>query len=95
MDLIKQYKGAIVTVIVVVVVFYVYSAYFDKSVPAITEDGKEEVGRDLLVLLGELKELKFDGEIFEDVLFISLIDYQKDIPEQPKGRENPFAPIGQ
>lgn len=49
------------------------------------------VGRDLLVLLAQLKTTKLNTSIFDDPLFVSLQDFGVAIAPQPVGRRNPFA----
>ena len=51
-------------------------------------------GREILALLLNLKSLKLDASIFNDPVFISLVDFGQNIPERSHGRTNPFAPIG-
>lgn len=52
------------------------------------------VSRDLLATLNALKSVRLDERIFTDPLFLSLKDFGVQIPLQPAGRENPFAPFG-
>lgn len=44
--------------------------------------------------LDQLKQ-KLNGNIFRDPVFQSLKDFSQPLPVEDKGRENPFAPIGQ
>ncbi len=53
-----------------------------------------KVGADLLAALATLDSLKIDTEFFKDPTFKRLVNFSKDIPVQPKGRSNPFAPLG-
>jgi hypothetical protein len=53
-----------------------------------------QVGADVLALLNRINSLKIDTDIFDSLVYQSLEDYEVDIPPQPVGRENPFAPIG-
>jgi hypothetical protein len=52
------------------------------------------LGQDLLMSLSRLKSTHLDVSIFSDPAFRSLIDRSETIPPEPKGRRNPFAPIG-
>lgn len=52
------------------------------------------VSRELLSTLSDLKRLKLDNSLFTDPAFLSLVDFRVDIPLQPVGRDNPFAPLG-
>jgi len=51
-------------------------------------------GRDILVLLEDLKKIALNSTIFTDPAFLSLKDFRVTLPEQEKKRANPFAPIG-
>lgn len=96
MEFIKQYKGSIVTILIVVGIFYIYSAFFNTTPEDVElNTQKEEIGRDLLNLVNELKVLQFDGKIFENNLFLGLTNFEQEISPQSKGRSNPFAPLGQ
>ena len=53
-----------------------------------------KVGADLLAALATLDTLKIDTEFFKDQTFRRLVNFSREIPVQPKGRSNPFAPIG-
>ncbi|MFA5830826.1 MAG: hypothetical protein WC878_03280 [Candidatus Paceibacterota bacterium] len=54
-----------------------------------------ETGEQILALLEELTRVELDVSIFDDPVFQSLKDYHVDLTEEPKQRDNPFAPIGQ
>jgi uncharacterized protein YpmS len=53
----------------------------------------QNVGSRVLVLLNQINSLKIDSAIFTSATYKSLVDYSIVIPEQPVGRQNPFAPI--
>jgi len=50
--------------------------------------------QEFLLRLQQLRDLEFDQSLFSDGRFRSLVDYRKDIVEEPVGRANPFAPVG-
>ncbi len=50
--------------------------------------------QELLTKLRQVEAIKISGALFEDPKFISLIDFRKQIVNEPIGRENPFLPIG-
>jgi hypothetical protein len=52
------------------------------------------LSRELLQALSSVKDLKLDPSFFKDTAFASLIDYTKDISDDPLGRDNPFLPFG-
>lgn len=49
--------------------------------------------QEFLRLLQLLESVRVDGAIFSDQRFRSLIDLRQEIPGEPVGRENPFAPL--
>ncbi|MCX6736410.1 MAG: hypothetical protein NTZ13_04995 [Candidatus Parcubacteria bacterium] len=53
-----------------------------------------ETGDQILALLQELNVIQLDDTIFSDPTFLSLKDYHVDLAEEPRERNNPFAPIG-
>jgi hypothetical protein len=59
-----------------------------------TEEGDGSVvGADVYSLLGQIQSLKIDPTFFARTVYQSLVDYTVEIPPQPVGRPNPFAPI--
>ena|SRR3989344_5185882 len=52
------------------------------------------VGDQLVAMLIKLQSLKLDTKVFKDPAFRSLNDFGREIPPEPVGRINPFAPIG-
>lgn len=57
-------------------------------------DISSPVSRELLVTLSDLKNVTLSQSVFEDPSFKSLVDFGIEIPLQPVGRRNPFAPLG-
>lgn len=51
-------------------------------------------GREILALLADLKSVRLDESIFSDPIFQSLLDTSIELNLEPKGRPNPFAPLG-
>lgn len=51
-------------------------------------------GREFLRRIANLEALKLDEAIFSNAVFLSLTDFSIPLLPQPKGRSNPFAPIG-
>lgn len=45
--------------------------------------------------LQQLRNLELGAEFFSDPRFQSLVDYRQPVTEEPVGRANPFAPVGQ
>ena len=52
------------------------------------------LSRELLSALASVNDLKLDPTFFNDTAFASLIDYSKDLRDDPLGRDNPFLPVG-
>lgn len=53
----------------------------------------QEAATRVLVLLNQISSLRINDSIFQSAVYKSLVDYTITVPEQPVGRENPFAPI--
>ena len=45
--------------------------------------------------LQELQTLKIDSSIFNDVRFVSLFNFRRDLVDEKTGRPNPFRPVGE
>lgn len=96
MDFLKQNKMAIGGGAVLLVLGYVYFAYFSgsTSAPALSSsDTSAVLSQNLLVTLQNLHTIKLDNSIFTDPAFLSLTDFGVTIPPQNVGRGNPFAPV--
>jgi hypothetical protein len=93
-------KNNIVIGIVAIVLLSVTGGYYllkDPQADALLVSettGNTEVDKELLATLLELKSLNFSSRIFENPAFKSLVDFSSQIPDEPKGRVNPFAPVG-
>lgn len=61
---------------------------------AVAGVGNNQKGREILALLADLKKISLDESIFSDPIFQSLKDFSVELAPEPKGRQNPFAPIG-
>jgi hypothetical protein len=100
-DLLK-YKKIIVVIVLVVVGFVVYSYLFknDKqdqlilNSAGVVNANQTYAGREIVVLLSDLRSIKLNDDIFSNPAFKKLIDFSLPISSEPKGRNNPFAPIG-
>jgi hypothetical protein len=92
-------KKTIITIIVIAILGFFGYTYFggkpktDNTLVS-NKSASTKVGSELLAALATLDTLKMDTEFFKDATFKRLINFSKDIPMQPKGRSNPFAPIG-
>ncbi|MCI0533374.1 hypothetical protein L0Y49_04105 [bacterium] len=75
------------------ILFLAYTLFFPGEDPAETADVETvEVEDGLITMLRELESMTISRDIFSDRIFESLVDFSVPIPEEPVGRENPFAP---
>lgn len=51
-------------------------------------------GRAFLKTLGSIENLQLDTSIFQEPAYTNLVSFGIELQQQPKGRRNPFAPIG-
>jgi len=100
MQKILKHKKIIIASILIVIAFFIYSAYFkpsqDSGLVMVNNQTATQfaAGKEVLTLLIDLKSIKLDGNIFNNKIFKSLEDFSLPIDPEPKGRINPFAPIG-
>src|SRR3989344_4647536 len=72
------------------------SAPEDPSLTAVASDPVELIiGRDMLAALDKMKAVRLDTSFFSNPVYKTLQDFTVQIPKQPVGRRDPFAPIGQ
>ncbi len=50
--------------------------------------------RNMVITLNRLEKVKLDESIFSNTIFLSLVNFERPITDEPIGRPNPFAPIG-
>lgn len=98
-------KKIILTIVIVGVLFIVY-AIFIKSGPepekfisnnAARSQGAADaqvLGNQIAQALLKIERIKLDKSIFDDEIYKSLTDRSQPILEEPIGRSNPFAPLG-
>jgi hypothetical protein len=55
------------------------------------------ISQKITIQLNRLDQLKqkINGNIFSNPIFQSLKDFSQPLPTEEKGRDNPFAPVGQ
>ncbi|MEK7582120.1 MAG: hypothetical protein AAB488_02225 [Patescibacteria group bacterium] len=100
-DSLQKRKNIIIAVVIFLVAFFIYSFFFKsssenvvlkKEIPALSQDNIK--GKDLLVVLLNLNNIKLDEALFSSRLFTSLQDFTVSLPSAgTAGRANPFAPI--
>ena len=94
----KKGKTLIIIVAILVAVFIGYSLFFTgntDNLALVVPQGvnQNQTGNDLLVVFAGLSALNLDAAILKDPVFTSLQDFSQEIPSEPSGRINPFAPI--
>ncbi len=97
MELFKRYKMIILSGVVTVVLFAVYSMYFPNNDSSTLTQEKGGAGvsvdTELLTLVLSLKSIELNDTLFSLPEFRSLVDLGKEISPEPTGRENPFRPF--
>src|SRR3989344_7038068 len=99
-------KNLMTVIIVIVAITLVVSVFifFGGSKSDIRSDlttsstnipSTEVLSQELLLALSSLKDLELDNNFFKDRVFLSLIDYSKDLKDELLGRDNPFLPVEQ
>lgn len=94
-------KQILIIVLILIVAFVGYQMFFSTkdtgtSTLSTSAVAKQTIvdGAQLYSTLKNLLEVKLEGTIFSNETFKSLVDYGVTIQDQPVGRPNPFAPIG-
>lgn len=96
-DFIKKNVMAIAGGIAILLLIYVYLAFFSggSSTDSLTaSDSGSPLSTDILVTLQSIHSITLDNSIFTDPVFVSLSDFGTPIASQPVGRRNPFAALG-
>ncbi len=99
---ILKYKKVVIVVVVIVIAFVLYAYLFKNEKknditsfnPNSINANQPGAGKDIIVLLSDLKSIKLNDDIFSNPSFKKLVDFSLPISSEPKGRNNPFAPIG-
>lgn len=98
MQLFKNYKSIAIVLILFAAAWgaYIFLSSDTGEVLLVSENagGAIAAGKEVLVLLEELKGLQLNDAIFTSPAFRSLKDFRKEIKPEPVGRPNPFAPLG-
>lgn len=96
-----KYKKIIYIAALILIGLVAYNYFFkpEINVDPVTSDvssgaGELAVDKEILTLLGDLHSLVLDSSIFSSSAFKSLEDFSLPVEDEPKGRSNPFAPIG-
>ncbi len=93
-------KIAVAAIFVALIAFALYFFFFRSVETEVTLDEfgnpvqAQVVGQDLLDLLVELQSVSLDASIFNSQLFRNLSDFGIELIDEPRGRTDPFEPIG-
>lgn len=98
-EILKKAKVPIIIIIVLALVFVIYSKFFKTEDPveglARTSDsenlGRKSPSQDFIPLLNLIKSVDFDDRFFSDPVFESMVDFSEPIKQEDKGRVNPFS----
>ena len=95
MDLLKNkwVVGGIGGVIVLGLVYYVWTSAASTPLLSSTGEGTSPLSQEILTTLGQLHTIRLDPSVFIDPVFVSLADFGVTLPPQNAGRRNPFAPL--
>lgn len=100
MDFLRNHKTTMIGVGLIALIFVVYVVFFAGT----SNDGSELIvsgpndggpaGKEIIILLSQLQGIDLDVTVIESAAFQNLVDFNKEVPDQPYGRSNPFLPIG-
>lgn len=65
-----------------------------ETLPADASGAATQAGGELLTLLADMRTIRLDESLFSDPAFQELQDFSVALRSEPKGRPNPFAPLG-
>lgn len=86
-------KAGLTVVIVIILGIFIYG-YFFKGTPSTETIAQPLTGEQLLDSLDTLRNINIDDTLLKSDTFSKLEDYTTQVVSQPRGRTNPFAPIG-
>jgi hypothetical protein len=97
----KKIGQLILLVVVLAVAYFGYRAFTgggnvaSNINPAGGPESATQAGQEILAQLNNLKKINLSNHLFTGPAYLSLKDFTVTLNDQPKGRPNPFAPIGQ
>lgn len=100
--MIATVKKIIIPIIVIALLFLGYTMFLKKDdglglvTSSLSSDksAEEILGNDISRALSKVNSIKLETDIFESRAYRSLVDRSQEIPPEPLGRTNPFAPLG-
>jgi hypothetical protein len=96
MAFIRKNMVLVLVIVACAVGFFVYQNYFSggEKELLVSSTPMDLGSEELLTSLSSLKAVRLEASLFSDPIFLSLVDFGINIPPQPVGRPNPFAPLG-
>lgn len=102
MELFKDHKNIFIGIGIVIILFIGYSfvkpdSNAKKEVQVVSSQAGGQTpaaSREIVALLADLKSIKIKRDFFSEPAFRSLYDFSTPVPDEPRGRTNPFAPVG-
>lgn len=95
-------KKIILTIVIAAILFVVYAVFIkkDPETQALLNTGAsspeaQAIGSQISQALLRIEQIKLDKSIFNNVIYKTLVDRSQPISDEPIGRSNPFAPIGE
>lgn len=95
MDTLIKNRGIIIVAIIVMLLMFGYKIFFGGADVSESEASDAPIGEDLLKISAELSQAALNQEILSEPRYMYLIDFSTVIPDQPRGRKNPFDVLGQ
>ena len=100
-------KKIIIAIVVLGILFVLYSAFLKPDPKADTlvtgrspvagkpvDQNSQAISSQISQALLKIEQIKLDRSIFDNKIFTSLEDRSEEIVDEPVGRTNPFAPLG-
>lgn len=87
----KVVVGVVVLIILVGLFFGMQSSSVTPT-PILQTSQQSDAEKQMVTTLLTLRAVNLSGTIFSDPVFLSLKDFSTEIKDEPKGREDPFAP---
>ncbi|MHB0977852.1 MAG: hypothetical protein ACYC1K_00355 [Minisyncoccota bacterium] len=95
MKALKNNMGALITIAVLLVLFFVYQSFFKPNINSVASGSVDQnVGQDVVALYTTLQAVDLDQNLFTTPAYKNLVDFSTVLQDQPKGRRNPFDLIG-
>jgi len=95
MKALKNNLGALITIFVLIGLFFVYQNFFKSYTDVSTSVSiNQNVGQDLVELYNSIRTVTLDQSLFSSAAYRALLDFSTDLQLQSTGRRNPFDVIG-